>query len=64
MIMLLNKKNDSLVSDYLLYRENISLLLKNQFSQLIVFKIIITASLLSIGGLVLSQQMNIEQISC
>jgi ABC-type bacteriocin/lantibiotic exporter with double-glycine peptidase domain len=55
-------KNDALVSDYLLYREKHFSVIKNQFSQLIVFKIIITASLLSIGGyLVLSQQMNIGQ---
>jgi ABC-type bacteriocin/lantibiotic exporter with double-glycine peptidase domain len=55
-------KNDALVSEYLLYREKHFSVIKNQFSQLIVFKIIITASLLSIGGyLVLSQQMNIGQ---
>jgi ABC-type protease/lipase transport system fused ATPase/permease subunit len=54
-------KNDMLVSDYLNYREHFSVI-KTQFSQLIIFKIIITASLLSIGGyLVLSQQMNIGQ---
>jgi ABC-type bacteriocin/lantibiotic exporter with double-glycine peptidase domain len=55
-------KNDYLVSDYLAYREKHFSIIKRQFSQLIVFKIIITASLLSIGGfLVLSQQMNIGQ---
>jgi ABC-type bacteriocin/lantibiotic exporter with double-glycine peptidase domain len=50
-----------LVSDYLNYREKHFSVIKTQFSQLIIFKIIITASLLSIGGLVLSQQMNIGQ---
>jgi hypothetical protein len=49
-------KNDMLVSDYLNYREHFSVI-KTQFSQLIIFKIIITASLLSIGGyLVLSNK--------
>lgn len=56
------QKNDSLVGDYLVYREKHFSVIKKQFSQLIVFKIIITAGLLSIGGLlVLSQQMNIGQ---
>jgi ABC-type bacteriocin/lantibiotic exporter with double-glycine peptidase domain len=56
------QKNDYLVGDYLTYREKHFGVIKRQFSQLIVFKIIITASLLSIGGfLVLSQQMNIGQ---
>ena len=56
------QKNDSLVSDYLSYREKHFNIIKRQFSQLIVFKMIITASLLSIGGfLVINQQMNIGQ---
>lgn len=56
------KKNNQIVSDYLNYREKHFDVIKRQFSQLIVFKIIITASLLSIGGfLVLSQEMNIGQ---
>lgn len=56
------QKNNNLVADYLNYREKHFNIIKRQFSQLIVFKIIITASLLSIGGfLVLSQQMNIGQ---
>lgn len=56
------QKNDYLVSDYLSYREKHFSVIKNQFSQLIFFKIIITASLLLIGGfLVLNQQMNIGQ---
>lgn len=56
------QKNDYLVSDYLNYREKHFSVIKTQFSQLIIFKIIITASLLLIGGfLVLNQQMNIGQ---
>ncbi|MFV8371107.1 peptidase domain-containing ABC transporter [Flavobacterium sp. LB2P74] len=56
------QKNNNLVSDYLNYREKHFKIIQRQFSQLILFKIIITASLLSIGGfLVLSQQMNIGQ---
>lgn len=55
-------KNDLLVSEYLNYREKHFNIIKRQFSQLIVFKIIITASLLLIGGfLVIKQQMNIGQ---
>jgi ABC-type bacteriocin/lantibiotic exporter with double-glycine peptidase domain len=56
------QKNDDLVSDYLSYREKHFSIIRRQFSQLIVFKMIITASLLSIGGfLVINQQMNIGQ---
>lgn len=56
------QKNNNLVSDYLNYREKHFDVIKRQFSQLIVFKVIITASLLLIGGfLVLSQEMNIGQ---
>jgi ABC-type bacteriocin/lantibiotic exporter with double-glycine peptidase domain len=56
------QKNDHLVTDYLKYRENHFNIVKRQFAQLIIFKVIITASLLSIGGyLVLSQEMNIGQ---
>ncbi len=56
------QKNDNLVSDYLKYREKHFNIIKRQFSQLIIFKMIITASLLSIGGfLVINQQMNIGQ---
>ena len=56
------QKNNTIVSDYLNYREKHFKIIQRQFSQLIIFKIIITASLLSIGGfLVLSQQMNIGQ---
>jgi len=56
------QKNDKFASEYLHYRESLFNVLKRQFSHLIVFKIIITASLLSIGGyLVISQEMNIGQ---
>ena len=56
------QKNDNLVTDYLNYREKHFNIIKRQFVQLIIFKVIITASLLSIGGyLVLSQKMNIGQ---
>lgn len=55
-------KNDRLVSEYLSYREKHFGIIKRQFTQLIVFKIIITAGLLLIGGyLVLNQKMNIGQ---
>ena len=55
-------KNDHITTDYLNYREKHFSVIKSQFTQLIVFKIIITASLLSIGGyLVLSQEMNMGQ---
>ena len=56
------QKNNSIVSNYINYREKHFNVIKKQFTQLIIFKIIITASLLSIGGyLVLSQEMNIGQ---
>ena len=56
------QKNNLLVTDYLNYRENHFKIIQRQFSQLIIFKVIITASLLLIGGfLVLSQKMNIGQ---
>lgn len=55
-------KNDKLVSEYINYREKHFSVIKRQFTQLIVFKIIITAGLLLIGGyLVLNQKMNIGQ---
>ncbi|MFG4002648.1 ABC transporter ATP-binding protein/permease [Flavobacterium aquidurense] len=56
------QKNNSIVTGYLNYREKHFSVIKRQFIQLIIFKVIITASLLSIGGyLVLSQEMNIGQ---
>jgi ABC-type bacteriocin/lantibiotic exporter with double-glycine peptidase domain len=56
------KKNDDLVSKYLAARENHYKILVIQFIQMISFKVIVTASLLLIGGaLVLNQEMNIGQ---
>jgi ABC-type bacteriocin/lantibiotic exporter with double-glycine peptidase domain len=56
------QKNNDLVTSYLMYREKHFNIIKRQFGQLILFKIIISASLLIIGGfLVLNQQMNIGQ---
>ncbi|EDP72135.1 HlyB/MsbA family ABC transporter [Flavobacteriales bacterium ALC-1] len=55
-------KNDELVSDYLEARESHFRILVIQFIQMIGFKVIVTAGLLLIGGLlVLSQEMNIGQ---
>ncbi|RCS27007.1 ATP-binding cassette domain-containing protein [Polaribacter sp. WD7] len=55
-------KNDSLVSDYLEARESHFKILILQFTQMIGFKVVVTASLLLIGGaLVLNQEMNIGQ---
>ncbi|MGV3459754.1 MAG: peptidase domain-containing ABC transporter [Flavobacterium sp.] len=56
------EKNNSLVGRYLNYREKHFNIIRRQFTQLIIFKVIITAGLLLIGGyLVLGQQMNIGQ---
>jgi len=56
------EKNNKIITDYLSSRENHFSVIKRQFSQLIIFKVIITASLLIVGGyLVLNQQMNIGQ---
>ncbi|MCL7765260.1 ATP-binding cassette domain-containing protein [Polaribacter sp. Z014] len=56
------QKNDDLVSQYLDARENHFKILMLQFIQMIGFKVIVTASLLLIGGaLVLNQEMNIGQ---
>lgn len=56
------EKNNSIIKDYLYCRENHFSVIKRQFSHLILFKVVITASLLIIGGyLVLSQEMNIGQ---
>lgn len=55
-------KNDKLVSEYLEARENHFRILILQFTQMIGFKVLVTASLLIIGGiLVLNQEMNIGQ---
>jgi ABC-type bacteriocin/lantibiotic exporter with double-glycine peptidase domain len=56
------QKNDKIVSKYLQQRENHFTILRRQFIQLTGFKVLITAGLLIIGGiLVLNQQMNIGQ---
>ncbi|MDI9308658.1 MAG: ATP-binding cassette domain-containing protein [Limnohabitans sp.] len=56
------EKNDYLVNEYLSHRESHFRILKKQFVQLVGFKILLTAGLLIIGGvLVLNQQMNIGQ---
>jgi len=56
------EKNNSLVTKYLGYREKHFSVIKRQFSQLLIFKAIITSSLLLIGGfLVINQKMNIGQ---
>ena len=55
-------KNDALVSDYIDSRESHFRILRIQFMQMIGFKVLVTAGLLLIGGiLVLNQQMNIGQ---
>ena len=55
-------RNDEMVSDYLDARESHFQILKLQFIQMIGFKVLVTAGLLLIGGiLVLNQQMNIGQ---
>ncbi|WP_370104101.1 peptidase domain-containing ABC transporter [Winogradskyella sp.] len=55
-------KNDELVNDYLVARESHFKILVLQFIQMIGFKVIVTAGLLLIGGLlVLNQEMNIGQ---
>ncbi|MCB0371610.1 MAG: ATP-binding cassette domain-containing protein [Muricauda sp.] len=55
-------KNDALVTEYLDAREGHFRVLVLQFIQMIGFKVLVTAGLLLIGGLlVLDQQMNIGQ---
>ena len=55
-------KNDQLVNNYLNYREKHFNVIQTQFSQLIIYKVLITAGLLLVGGyLVLDQKMNIGQ---
>ena len=56
------QKNDVFVDMYLKARENHFKILVIQFIQMIGFKVVVTASLLLIGGaLVLNQEMNIGQ---
>lgn len=51
-----------MLTEYLVAREGHFQVLKIQFIQLIIFKVLVTAGLLAIGGiLVLNQQMNIGQ---
>ncbi len=55
-------KNDALVTEYLIARESHFKVLVLQFIQMIGFKVLVTAGLLLIGGLlVLNQEMNIGQ---
>ncbi len=55
-------RNDVLTADYLSARESHFKILLTQFIQMIGFKVLVTAGLLLIGGmLVLNQQMNIGQ---
>nr|WP_318343626.1 ATP-binding cassette domain-containing protein [Muricauda sp. D6] len=55
-------KNDALVAEYLDAREGHFRILVLQFVQMVGFKVLVTAGLLLIGGLlVLDQQMNIGQ---
>ncbi len=55
-------KNDKLAAEYISHRESHFKVLRKQFIQLTGFKVLITAGLLIIGGiLVLNQQMNIGQ---
>ena len=55
-------KNDDLVNDYIIARESHFRILVIQFIQMIGFKVVVTAGLLLIGGLlVLNQEMNIGQ---
>lgn len=55
-------KNDQLVNNYIQFREKHFNVIQRQFSQLIIYKVFITAGLLLVGGyLVLDQKMNIGQ---
>lgn len=55
-------RNDSYVSEYVNFRESHFQVMKKQYIQLTVFKVLVTAALLSIGGfLVIHHQMNIGQ---
>ncbi|PQJ23441.1 peptidase domain-containing ABC transporter [Tenacibaculum sp. SG-28] len=56
------QRNDELTTEYLQARESHFKILLTQFIQMIGFKVLVTAGLLVIGGLlVLNQQMNIGQ---
>jgi len=56
------ERNDKYVSDYVNNREKHFAVMRKQYIQLVIFKVIVTAALLSIGGfLVINDQMNIGQ---
>ncbi|RZJ69530.1 ATP-binding cassette domain-containing protein [Flavobacterium sp.] len=56
------KRNDIYVADYVNYREKHFGVMKNQYIRLVLFKVLATAALLSVGGfLVITEQMNIGQ---
>lgn len=56
------ERNDHYVTDYVNYREKHFNVMRKQYIQLVIFKVVITAALLSVGGfLVISNQMNIGQ---
>lgn len=55
-------RNDTYVNKYIDFREKHFKVMKKQYVQLTVFKVVVTAALLSIGGfLVIHHQMNIGQ---
>lgn len=55
-------KNDQFATEYIDSRERHFTVLKRQYIQLIIFKVLVTAALLSLGGfLVISNKMNIGQ---
>jgi len=55
-------RNDGYVNDYVNFREKHFKVLRKQYIQLVIFKVVITMALLSIGGfLVINNQMNIGQ---
>jgi len=55
-------RNDAYVTQYVNFRESHFQVMKKQYIQLTIFKIVVTAALLSIGGfLVIHNQMNIGQ---
>lgn len=56
------QKTDKLTEKYLIAREGHFNILKTQYIKLVIFKVLVTSGLLSIGGLlVLNQEMNIGQ---
>ncbi|KGO86828.1 ABC transporter ATP-binding protein [Flavobacterium rivuli WB 3.3-2 = DSM 21788] len=55
-------RNDGYVNDYVNYREKHFGVMRKQYIQLVIFKVVITSALLSVGGfLVINNQMNIGQ---